>query len=146
MASYIRLFLMYLMALLYIVAGVLHFVKPEFYLAIMPRYLPYHLELVYLSGVAEILCGLLLFSKKTQALGAWLTIALLIAVCKSNGSTREHRLNPFLVDPANIQMAQDYFAANHPQRFLSLARLPFQFVLIWWAYQYTKPVTHQKKA
>ena len=71
------------MALLYIIAGVLHFIKPEFYLPIMPRYLPYHLELIYLSGFCEILCGLLLFFKHTQALGAWLTIALLIAVCKS---------------------------------------------------------------
>ena len=73
----------YFMALLYIIAGVLHFIKPEFYLPIMPRYLPYHLELIYLSGFCEILCGLLLFFKHTQALGAWLTIALLIAVCKS---------------------------------------------------------------
>lgn len=82
MVSFIRLFFLYLMALFYIVAGVLHFTNPEFYLAIMPHYLPYHLELVYLSGVAEIICGLFLFSKKTRALGAWLTIALLIAVCK----------------------------------------------------------------
>ena len=78
----IRLCLMYFMALLYVLAGVLHFLKPEFYLAIMPRYLPYHLELVYLSGLCEIICGLLLFFKQTQSLGAWLTIALLIAVCK----------------------------------------------------------------
>ena len=146
MHPYIRLLLMYLMALFYIVAGVLHFVKPEFYLAIMPRYLPYHLELVYLSGVAEILCGLLLLSKSTRALGAWLTIALLIAVCKSEQPTCEHRSPPLFVDPANIQMAQDYFTADHPQKHLSLLRLPFQFVFIWWAYQYTKPVTHQKKA
>ncbi len=73
---------MYVMATFYIIAGVFHFINPKFYLAIMPRYLPYHLELVYLSGVCEIICGLLLFFKRTQSLGAWLTIALLIAVCK----------------------------------------------------------------
>ena len=76
---------MYFMAFFYIIAGVLHFIKPEFYLTIMPRYLPYHMELIYLSGAWEILCGLLLFFKNTRALGAWLTIALLIAVCKSIG-------------------------------------------------------------
>ena len=75
-------FLRFLMAAFYIIAGVMHFLKPGFYLEIMPRYLPYHLELVYLSGVCEIVCGLLLFSTRTQTLGAWLTIALLIAVCK----------------------------------------------------------------
>ncbi len=82
MVLFLRLLLMYSMAILYIIAGVLHFIKPEFYLRIMPRYLPYHLELVYLSGLCEIICGLLLFFKRTQKFGAWLTIALLIAVCK----------------------------------------------------------------
>ncbi len=73
---------MYFMGVFYIIAGVMHFFKPEFYLSLMPWYLPYHLELVYLSGLCEILCGLLLFFKHTQTFGAWLTIALLIAVCK----------------------------------------------------------------
>ena len=82
MPPFLRFILMYFMAILYIIAGVLHFIKPEFYLPIMPRYLPYHLELVYLSGLCEIICGLMLFFKRTQSLGAWLTIALLIAVCK----------------------------------------------------------------
>jgi hypothetical protein len=73
---------MYFMAIFYIIAGVFHFIKPDFYLPIMPRYLPYHLELVYLSGLCEIICGFMLVFKRTQSLGAWLTIALLIAVCK----------------------------------------------------------------
>lgn len=82
MASFLRLFFLYLMATFYIVAGVYHFLKPEFYVSIMPHYLPYHLELVYISGVCEIICGLLVLFKSTRALGGWLTIALLIAICK----------------------------------------------------------------
>ncbi|CAF3824762.1 unnamed protein product [Adineta steineri] len=127
MSSYIRLFSMYFMAVFYIVAGVLHFIKPQFYLPIMPRYLPYHLELIYLSGLCEVICGLLLFSKRTQVLGAWLTIALLIAVY-----------------PANIQMTQDYFEKDHPQKYMVAGRLPLQFILIWWAYQYTTTTGHIK--
>jgi len=123
----IRSISLYVMAIVYIIAGVLHFLKPEFYLKIMPRYLPYHLELVYISGVCEIICGLLLLFKRTQILGAWLTIALLIAVF-----------------PANIQMAQDFWYKNHPQKLLSILRLPIQFVLIYWAYQYTRPISHLK--
>ena len=42
----------------YLVAGRAHFTNPDFFLKIMPPYLPWHLELVYLSGVAEILLGL----------------------------------------------------------------------------------------
>jgi uncharacterized membrane protein len=82
MSPFLRLFLMYFMGVLYIFAGVMHFIKPIFYLPIMPRYLPYHLELIYLSGLCEIICGLLILFKRTRVLGAWLTIALLIAVCK----------------------------------------------------------------
>ena len=38
----------------YTYAGVRHFIDPDFFLAIMPNYLSFHLEIVYLSGVAEI--------------------------------------------------------------------------------------------
>lgn len=123
----IRLLSLYAMAIVYIFAGIMHFITPKYYLKIMPKYLPYHLELVYLSGVSEIICGLLLMFKRTQILGAWLTIALLIAVF-----------------PANIQMAQDFLRTNHPQKLMSIIRLPIQFVLIYWAYQYTQPISHIK--
>ena len=86
MALTVRVLVMYIMAALYIVTGTLHFVMPQFYMAIMPHYLPYHLELVYLSGAVEIICGLLICFERTQSLGAWLTIALLIAVCKFSRS------------------------------------------------------------
>jgi uncharacterized membrane protein len=146
MSIVFRLFLMYFMAMLYIVAGVSHFLTPEFYLKMMPRYLPYHLELVYLSGLFEIMCGLLLLFARTQVLGVWLTITLLIAVCKSNPSI-VCPLSSFILAftvPANIQMAQDYWSTNHNQKYFTLVRLPMQFVLIWWAYQYRQPVQHIK--
>ncbi len=133
---------MYFMAIFYIIAGVLHFLIPEFYLSLMPWYLPYHLELVYLSGLCEILCGLLLVFKRTQILGAWLTIALLIGVCKFTSIFE--LICSFFIVPANIQMAQDYWSNNHPQKYLTLIRLPFQFVFIRWAYQYTKPIEYTK--
>ena len=40
----------YLLGIFMIGAGTIHFVNPQFYLKIMPPYLPLHLELVYLSG------------------------------------------------------------------------------------------------
>lgn len=110
----------YVMGAFYIVAGVMHFLFPAPYLKIMPRILPYPLALVYLSGLAEILCGLGLLFEQTRIPAAWATIALLIAIF-----------------PANINMAM------YPEQFnvspwLLYLRLPLQAVLIWWAYQYTK--------
>jgi uncharacterized membrane protein len=57
---------LYAMSLFYVLAGVNHFTSTDLYLAIIPPYLPYHLELVYLSGAIEIILGLLLLTVKTN--------------------------------------------------------------------------------
>ncbi|MFC5282227.1 MauE/DoxX family redox-associated membrane protein [Pedobacter alpinus] len=106
-----------LMGSVYVLAGTYHFINPSFYLQIMPKYLPNHLELVYLSGLAEIIAGGLLIPKKTRKLGAWGIIVLLIAVF-----------------PANIQMAINEYAEGGFMFYISLIRLPFQFLLMYWAY------------
>jgi len=72
------------LAIFMIVAGTMHFVNPEFYLKIMPPYLPFHEELVLVSGVCEILLGILLLIPKYSHLAAWGIIALLIAVFPAN--------------------------------------------------------------
>ena len=111
----------YVCGLLYIAAGVNHFVKPDFYTQIMPPYLPWPLELVYLSGVAEAGLGGLLLVKRWSQLAAWGLIALLVAVF-----------------PANVHMAL------HPEQFewaspaALYARLPIQALLIAWAYWHTR--------
>ena len=108
------------MGLLYVAAGINHFVHPDFYLAIMPPWLPAREFLVFLSGMAELILGLLLFIPKTSRMAARGIILLLIAVF-----------------PANIQMMLDYLAENNPLLWLAILRLPLQGVLIWWAWQYT---------
>ena len=111
----------YILAFILIFAGIMHFAKPYFFIKIMPTYIPYHLKLVYISGIVEILCGILLLFPQTQTIGAWLTISLFIAVF-----------------PANIQMAKDFYVVNHPYLWLAILRLPLQLVLIWWAFIFTK--------
>lgn len=111
------------MILFYAGAGVNHFIHPAFYLKIMPSWLPLHKELVFISGVAEVLCALLLLFPVTRRFGAYGVIALLIAVF-----------------PANIQMLLDYYHDNNPLLWVAIIRLPIQFLLIWWAYIFTKPI------
>lgn len=112
---------LYIMALFYAVAGINHFIRPAFYLKIMPPWLPLHKELVFFSGVAEIVCALLLLFPKTRRFGAYCTIVLLIAVF-----------------PANIQMAIDYARTDNPLLWIAVLRLPVQLLLIWWASTFTK--------
>jgi uncharacterized membrane protein len=111
----------YLLSAFFIFAGIYHFLKPETFLGIMPGWLPFPLELVYLSGACEILFALLLVIPATRSVGAWLLILLLIAVF-----------------PANIQMAITFYKEHNPYLWITLLRLPLQFVLIWWAWLYTK--------
>ena len=113
----------YFMGTAYIYVGLRHFIDPNFFMAIMPDYLPYHLEAVYVSGVFEIILGGMLLNKKTRRLAAWGLIALLIAVF-----------------PANIYLAQNETAQQSLDISQSVAiiRLPFQFLFISLAYWHTK--------
>ncbi len=119
--------LKYLMALLYIAAGVNHFVNPGFYLNIMPPYIPAHEFMVALSGVAEIVLGAALLIPATQSLAAWGIIAMLLAFM-----------------PVHIHMllhAADLYASV-PFAALVL-RFPLQALLILWAWWYTKPLRRE---
>ena len=111
----------FILAFFMIGAGVMHFARPDFYLKIMPPYLPAHYELVILSGVCEVVLGILLLVPKVSKLAAWGIIVLLIAVF-----------------PANIHIYQNPEVLPAPP-ILHLLRLPLQGLLILWAYWHTKP-------
>ncbi|MDR3681559.1 MAG: DoxX family protein [Flavipsychrobacter sp.] len=115
-------FWFYLMVLLYVVAGVNHFINTPVYMSIMPPWLPYPKMLVYISGICEALFGILLLPVSTRRIAAWLIILLLIAVF-----------------PANIQTTLNYGRQHDIHFWISAVRLPLQMVLIWWAWLYTKP-------
>lgn len=116
----IRIIVLYIAALLFIIAGISHFRKERLYIKIMPPYIPYHRIMVLISGIAEIVLGLGLLLSKTRVYAAWGLILLLIAVL-----------------PANIYMATSGKFHRIPSVLLWL-RIPLQFVLVWWIYQYTK--------
>jgi uncharacterized membrane protein len=98
--------------------GIMHFISPDFFVAIMPPYIGFHWEIVYISGVFEILGALgILLPTLRQRAGNGL---LLLVVC---------------VSPANIHMwFNPELFPDVPPLFLSI-RLVIQVVLlllIWW--------------
>ena len=115
----IESFLIIISSIFYVIVGIKHFIEPEYFLSIVPTYLPYHLELVYISGLFEILFGLLILFPKYRYYGAIGLILLLIAVF-----------------PANIYLAQSKEAqeALGATQEIATWRLPIQGVLIWIAY------------
>jgi uncharacterized membrane protein len=104
-------------AVFFVAAGILHFVKPGAYEAIVPDELPVHRELVYASGVAEIAGGLGMLSQRTAPWAGWWLIATLVGVF-----------------PANVNMAV------HAERFRNIpeallwARLPLQALMVAWVW------------
>ncbi len=101
---------------LFVVAGALHFIRPEMYEAIVPPLLGHPREFVAMSGIAEIAGGVGLMLPPTQRAAGIGLIALLLAVW-----------------PANIWMAIDAERfANVTLAWALWARVPLQLLLIWW--------------
>ena len=71
-------------SIFYVLVGIKHYIDPNFFLAIVPPYLPYHLELVYISGLFEILFGVMILFPKYRYWGSVGLILLLIAVFPAN--------------------------------------------------------------
>ena len=118
-----KVFFRILLSALVVFAGVLHFVHPEPFVAIVPAFLPAPLALVYISGFFEILGGIGLQIPRVQRAAAWGLVALFIAVF-----------------PANVYMAIYHVPFNgavYP--IMGWVRLPLQAVLVYWAYVFTKP-------
>ena len=117
-----KLITVYTMSLFYVFVGIKHFTNPTWFMKIMPPYLPFHKEFVYISGAFEIILGLMLLLDKTRFIGGWGLILLLIAVF-----------------PANIYLAQTNGLAMNTTPLIAWGRLPFQGIFILIAYWHTKP-------
>ena len=110
------------LALFFIYFGIDHFINLEFYLSIMPPAFPLHSEAVYISGFFEVLGGVCVLIPRLRKIAGWGLVALLVAVY-----------------PANIYMAITPEAFPDLSIELLYARLPFQFIFIYWAYLVTQP-------
>ena len=112
----------FLMSFFYISVGINHFLNPDWFTQIVPPVLAkFDLELVYLSGVCEILFGVLLLIEKTRYVAAWGLIVTLAAVF-----------------PANIYLAQTNGFAMETTSAIAWYRLPFQSLFIVLAYWHRK--------
>ena len=121
MLPMIKILSIYIMGIFYITVGIKHFQDPGWFVQIIPPILPYKYALVYISGLFEVLLGVLLMIPKFQSTAAKGLIILLICVY-----------------PANIYLAQTNGAALSISPLIARGRLPFQFIFIGLAYWHTK--------
>jgi len=105
------------------VAGVMHFVDPQFFDDIVPPWLPPSARFwTYASGVAELVVGPMLLVPRTRRVGAVAAIVLFVAVY-----------------PANLYMAWDWRDRPAGEQLVAWGRLPFQFLFIWLAWLVARP-------
>ncbi len=123
--KYIKLFTIYFMSIAYTYVGIRHFIDPDFFLAIMPNYFSLHLFFVYLTGLMEVVFGVLLVFRKTRKIGAYGLIVLLV-----------------IVFPANIHLVQSELSQSilDVTREQSIIRLPFQGLFLLLAYWHSKNI------
>ena len=110
-------------AALFTLSGAIHLVRPGVFTPLIPDWLPAPTELVYVSGIAELVCAYGLFTRRRWAGPA--SVALLLAVW-----------------PGNLQMAIDAtndHGLDSPQAVAAWARMPLQLPLMWMALQDRPP-------
>lgn len=111
---------LYVMAFIYLIAGLNHFKNPKLYLKIIPPYFPNPKAMNNISGLAEVILAILLCIPLLSGYAAWGIISLLIAVF-----------------PTHLYMFYDKKAGMNLPKWVLFLRMPLQLMLIFWAYQYT---------
>lgn len=109
-------------------AGIMHFVIPKTYEAIVPDYIPISAhDAVLYSGVAELAGGIGVVLPQTRRAAGFGLIALLIAVFPANVH--------MAISPEQIKGLD----TRRVPRWALWARLPLQFVMIWQVWKATQP-------
>jgi uncharacterized membrane protein len=102
----------------FLFAGLMHFLKPRPYVAIVPDALPRKREIVFASGVAEMAGGAGVLVPPTRRVAGWWLIATLLAIF-----------------PANVNMAVNSERFRKVPEPLGWVRLPLQALLIGWVWR-----------
>ncbi len=108
---------LWLLAVFFTLAGLNHFLNPGTYLGLMPAYLPWHRELILVSGAAEMAGGLAVLVLRLRTLAGWGLIALLVAIF-----------------PANLHVALHGWEGVPIPAWVLWARLPVQGLFIGWVW------------
>lgn len=98
----------------FLASGTVHLVRPETFMPLMPDVVPAHREVIYASGVAELVCAVGLLHPRTRRLAGLASAAVLVGVF-----------------PGNVKMAVDAMRTKSTTfKAVSLARLPLQLPMI----------------
>lgn len=107
------------LSLFFLVTASQHFINTQPMAAMIPPSLPYRIELIYLTGVFELLGAIGVWIPGLVRLTGLLLILMLIAVLPANIYSAINRVD---------------FGGHGAGAAYLLVRVPFQLFVIWWTY------------
>lgn len=111
------------LSLFFIFTGVGHFIRTQEMAAMLPPSVPYRVELIYFTGVLEILGAIGVWITGLTRLTGFLLILMLLAVLPANIYSAINRVN---------------FGGHDAGPVYLLVRIPFQLFVMWWTYFATR--------
>jgi len=115
MKKSLKQFFTILLGIFMVYGGVIHLIKPDFYLPFVPYFLPFREEIIAISGVFEILVGLGVLIPRFRSFSALVVVGLMLIFLPI------HIWDVFRSDPA---------IGNHTA---AMIRVPVQVVFIAWS-------------
>jgi uncharacterized membrane protein len=104
-------------------AGVMHFVRPQFFDDVVPDWMPGDPRITtYASGVVEIAAGVLIAVPRTRRAGALLALATFVGVYPANIS-------------GALQGGYENVEGFGGTAAAAWLRLPLQIPMVWWAWK-----------
>jgi uncharacterized membrane protein len=107
------------LSLFFIFTAIGHFIRTEQMAAMLPSVVPYRIELIYFTGVLELLGALGVWIPGLTRLTGLLLILMLIGILPSNIYSAINRVD---------------FGGHGAGPAYLLVRIPFQLFVIWWTY------------
>jgi uncharacterized membrane protein len=119
------------LSLFFIFTAIGHFIRTEQMAAMLPSSVPYRTELIYFTGVLELLGAIGVWIPGLTRLTGLLLILMLIGILPSNIYSAINRVD---------------FGGHGAGPAYLLVRIPFQLFVIWWTYFATEQKWLQRKA
>lgn len=119
------------LSLFFIFASIGHFIRTEDMAAMLPPSVPYRIELIYITGVLELLGAIGIWIPRLTRLTGLLLILMLIGLLPANVYSAINRVD---------------FGGHDAGPAYLLVRIPFQLFAIWWTYFATEQDWFQRKA
>jgi uncharacterized membrane protein len=118
------------LTLFFLVTSLGHFMRTHEMAAMVPPPLPYRIELIYLTGMFELLGAVGVWARRVTRWTGLCLILMLIVLLPANIYSAMHR-----VDFGGHGVGPAYL----------LVRVPFQLFVIWWTYVATEQTWFQRQ-